>query len=128
MYRAGPQDAKGQVQLKMEHCATSSSEMIRNPKVKCRKKTPENKKRGSDKPWVNIADIFPGAKVELGRNYVELSLNAPLNCYEFAVFGTPMKNDRKRMQMGVFGEKPVQGRDWKIWVALFDDTRMAFQV
>ena len=128
MYRAGPQHTKGQVQLKMEHCATSSSEMIRNLKVKCRKKIPENKKRGSNKPWGNISDVFPDAKVELKRNYVELIINVPMDCYEFAVFGTPLKNDRKRMQMGVFGEKPVQGRDWKIWVTLFDDTRMAFQV
>ena len=128
VYKGGLQNTPGQPRLKMEHCAVSSGRNEMCLVVKCREKTPDHNVWTGIKPWVNISDVCPDAVVEDGHNYVTLSVNEPLANYEFAVFGRPQKNDRKRMQMGVFGEKPVQGRDWKIRVVLFDDTMMAFEV
>lgn len=128
VYKGVPQNTTGQPQLKMEHCAVSSGRNKMYVEVKLREKTPDHNVGTRIKPWVNSSDVCPHAVVEEGHNYVTLSVNEPLENYEFAVFGTPQKNDRKRMQMGVFGEKPVQGSDWKIRVVLFDDTMMAFEV
>ena len=96
--------------------------------VKCRKELPNHTKETSNEQWVSIASVFSEAYVMWKHNYVEVTVNSPEEKYELAVFGTPQTDDRKRMQIGIFGEKPKQGRDWKIWTRIFDDTMMAFEV
>lgn len=79
-------------------------------------------------PWMDINELYPNAEVEMKHNIVKVTIDSPQENHEFAVFGVPDVNDRKRMQVGLFGEKPLRGEDWKIWVIIFDDTMMAFQV
>lgn len=108
----------------MEHSALQGPNSQWNLEVKC--KVRENKT--SAKRWVNIWNIYPDAKVDLKRNEIELTISSPNEDHEFAVFGTPGTEDKKRMQMGIFGGKPKQGKRWQIFVTLFDDTMMAFKV
>ena len=110
--------------LKMEHSALQGRNSQWNLEVKY--KLRENK--ASTKRWVNIWNFYPDAKVELKHNVIELTISSPNEDHEFAVFGTPEIGDKKRMQMGIFGEKPTQGKHWHIFVTLLDDTMMAFQV
>lgn len=86
------------------------------------------KNKTSTKRWVNVWYFYPDAKVELKHNEIELTISSPNEDHEFAVFGTPEIKDKKRIQMGIFGGKPTQGKHWNIFVILFDDTMMAFKV
>ena len=108
----------------MEHSALQGPNSQWNLEVKC--KLRENK--ASTKRWVNIWNFYPDSKVELKHNEIELSISSPNEDHEFAVFGIPEIEDKKRMQMAIFGEKPIQGKHWHIFVTLFDDTMMAFKV
>jgi len=108
----------------MEHSAVQGPNSQWNLEVKCRVR--DNK--ACTKRWDNIWNFYPDAKVELKHNWIELSISSPSRDHEFAVFGTPKTEDKKRMQMAIFGRKPMQGIHWHICVTLFDDTLMAFKV
>lgn len=110
--------------FKMEHSALQGPNSQWNLEVKYK----ERENKASAKRWVNIWNFYPDAKVELKRNETELTISSPNENHEFAVFGTPEKEDKKRMQIGIFGGKPKQGKHWQIFVTLFDDTMMAFKV
>lgn len=109
--------------IKMEHAALQGPDSRWNLEVKY--KLRDNK--ASTKRWVNIWDFYSDAKVEPKHNEIELSISSPNEDHEFAVFGTPEIEDKKRMQMAIFGGKPIQGKHWPIFVTLFDDTMMAFK-
>ena len=110
----------------MEHCAKFSLGNKWNVAVKvCAQDSKINQKK---KHWVDVKEIYPDAIVEKSKNSIEVTLSSPKKNHEFAVFGTPDAVDKKRMQLGLFGEKPVTGKDWKILAILFDDTVMAYQV
>ena len=126
MYSAEASGKSGAVKLKMEHCAKLSLRNKWNVTVKvCVQDSKTNQKK---KRWINIKELYPDAIVEMSKNSVEVTLNSPKGNHQFAVFGTPDAIDKKRMQLGLFGEKPVIGKDWKIVPILFDDTVMAYQV
>ena len=126
MYFAGASAKSEAVKLKMEHCAKLSLGHNWNVAVKvCAQDSKINQKK---KLWVDIKELYPDAIVEMSKNSIEVTLNSPKENHQFAVFGTPDVIDKKRMQLGLFGEKPVTGRDWKILPILFDDTVMAYQV
>ena len=110
--------------FKMEHAALQGPNSQWNLEVKYKVR----KDNASVKRWVNISNFYPDAKVELKRNEIELTISSPNEDHKFAVFGTPDRGDKKRMQMGIFGGKPAQGKYWQIVVTLFDDTMMAFKV
>ena len=72
--------------------------------------------------------VSPEAKVQLKHNDIEVTLPSLQENVEIAAFGRPGKDDKKRMQMAIFAKRPRQGRDWKIWVYLVDDTSPACEV
>ena len=72
--------------------------------------------------------VYPEAEVQLKNNGIEVTLPSPEEDVEIAAFGRPGKDDKKRMQMAIFAKQPKQGRDWKIWVYLVDDTSPACEV
>ena len=113
----------------MEDCAFNgkSNRWLKEVKFRIQKShlAPGNNPKNS---WMDLHELYPNAEIEMKRNIVKVTIDSPQENHEFAVFGIPDVNDRKRMQVGLFGEKPLQGEDWKIWVILFDDTMMAFQV
>lgn len=113
----------------MEDCAFNGkgNRWLKEVKIRIQKShlAPRNNPKN---PWMDLHELYPNAEVEMKRNIVKVTIDSPQENHEFAVFGIPDVNDRKRMQVGLFGEKPLQGEDWKIWVILFDDTMMAFQV
>lgn len=123
MYSCDPGINSYQV-LKMEHCALEDPGSQWNLEVKCR---PRGSK-ASTEPWSNIYDFYPDANVKVKHNYIELTIPSPKEDHEFAVFGTPETKDKKRVQVGIFGKKPMQGKQWEVFVTLFDDTMMAFKV
>jgi len=106
----------------MEHSALQGPSSQWDLEVKYRQRG------NTTKRWVNIWNFYPDAKVELKHNEVELTISSPNEDHEFAVFGRPEIEDKKRMQMGIFGGKPTQGKHWHIFVTLFDDTMIAFKV
>lgn len=110
--------------LKIEHCALQEQGNQWNLEVKYR--LPGSKAPTS--PWIDVWDFYPDATVKVKHNYIELTIPSPKDFHEFAVFGIPEMKDKKRMQLGIFGEKPAEGKDWNIFVTLFDDTIMAFEV
>ena len=113
----------------MEDCAFNGKGNRWLKEVKFRTQKSHLAPRNNPKnPWMDLYKLYPNAEVEIKRNFVKVTIDSPQENHEFAVFGIPDVNDRKRMQVGLFGEKPLQGEDWKIWVILFDDTMMAFQV
>lgn len=120
--------AHGKVTFQMEDCAFNGkgNRWLKEVKFRIQKShlAPRNNPRN---PWMDLHELYPNAEVEMKRNIVKVTIDSPQENHEFAVFGFPDVNDRKRMQVGLFGEKPLQGEDWKIWVILFDDTMMAFQ-
>ena len=71
---------------------------------------------------------LPDAVVKQIHNDTEVTLPSLREDVEIAAFGRPGKDDRKRMQMTIFASRPTQGRDWKIWVYLVDDTNPACKV
>ena len=72
--------------------------------------------------------VYPEAEVQLKNNGIEVTLPSQEEDVEIAAFGRPGKDDKKRMQMAIFAKQPKQGRDWKIWVYLVDDTSPACEV
>ena len=72
--------------------------------------------------------VYPEAEVKLKHNDIEVTLPSLQEDVEIAAFRRPRKEDKKRMQMAIFAEQPKQGRDWKIWVYLVDDTSPACEV
>ena len=72
--------------------------------------------------------VYPDAKVQLIHNDIEVTLPSLQEDVEIAAFGRPGKDDKKRMQMAIFAKRPKQGRDWRIWVYLVDDTNPACKV
>ena len=72
--------------------------------------------------------VYPEAEVQLKNNGIEFTLPSLEEDVEIAAFGRPGKDDKKRMQMAIFAKQPKQGRDWKIWVYLVDDTSPACEV
>ena len=72
--------------------------------------------------------VYPEAEVQLKNNGIEVTLPSLEEDVEIAAFGRPGKDDKKRMQMAIFAKRPKQGRDWKIWVYLVDDTSPACEV
>ncbi|KAM7449381.1 hypothetical protein ABFA07_002748 [Porites harrisoni] len=120
--------AHGKVTFQMEDCAFNGKGNRWLKEVKCRIQKSHLAPRNNPKhPWMDLYELYPNAEVEMKRNIVKVTIDSPQENHQFAVFGIPDVNDRKRMQVGLFGEKPLQGEDWKIWVILFDDTMMAFQ-
>ena len=127
MYRND--QSHGKVTFEMEDCAFNGKGNRWFKNVKFRIQKPHFPARIERKnPWMDINELYPNAEVKMKHNIVEVTIDSPQENHEFAVFGVPDVNDRKRMQVGLFGEKPLQGEDWKIWVIIFDDTMMAFQV
>lgn len=113
--------------LEMEHSAANAKKSEWNLIVKCREKVRAIQETFSISYWANITEVFPDAEVKMLGKKVHLNLTEAMKNYEFAVFGKPGKNDRKRMQLGIFGSKPEKAQDWKIYGTLFDDTLMAFK-
>ena len=104
----------------VEHCAfTESPTSNWLVDVKCRT-------GGSD--WKSLSKANPKAEVQMKTNDISITLPPLQEDTEIAVFGKPGEHDLKRMQMYVFGAKPVQGRNWMIYVYICDDTDMAFEV
>jgi len=75
--------------------------------------------------WRSLMVVYPEAEVKLKHNDIEVTLPSLQEDVEIAAFGRPGKEDKKRMQMAIFAKRPKQGRDWKIWVYLVDDTSPA---
>ena len=78
--------------------------------------------------WRSLKEAYPDAKIEHKHNDIEVTLPSLQEDLEIAAFGRPGKDDQKRMQMATFGGRPSQGRNWKIWVYLVDDTTTAYKV
>ena len=78
--------------------------------------------------WRSLMVVYPEAEVKLKHNDIEVTLPSLQEDIEIAAFGRPGKDDKKRMQMAIFAKRPKQGRDWKIWVYLVDDTSPACEV
>ena len=78
--------------------------------------------------WRSLMVVYPEAEVKLKHNDIEVTLPSLQEDVEIAAFGRPGKDDKKRMQMAIFAKQPKQGRDWKIWVYLVDDTSPACEV
>ena len=72
--------------------------------------------------------VYPEAEVQSKHKDIEVTLPSLQEDVEIAAFGRPGKDDKKRMQMAIFAKQPKQGRDWKIWVYLVDDTSSACEV
>ena len=96
--------------------------------VKCRPVKESKGAAGQRKGWSPIKLICPNSSVEMKHNDIEVTLPSPREDLTFAAFGNPGKDDKKRMQMAIYARKAVQGRDWKIFVHLFDDTLLSFKV
>ena len=47
---------------------------------------------------------------------------------EIAAFGNPGEKDIKRKHIGIFGTDPVKGSKWIVYIYVFDETTVAFQV
>ena len=65
---------------------------------------------------------------KIDHNFINLTTPWPEEEHEFAVFGTPEKEDKKRMQLGIFGENRAKGKKALFHAVFFDDTLMAFKV
>ncbi|PFX28743.1 Netrin receptor UNC5C [Stylophora pistillata] len=94
-------------------CRTLSSHQERNTTNSC--------------GWREVTDVFPDARVEQKHNDIVVTFPQLKEDIEIAAFGIPGTEDQKRMKMAIFGEKPTQGRDWKLKVYLIDDSTIAFK-
>ena len=108
--------------FRMEHSALNGSKSEWKMEVKFRPKGNNVAK------WQNISVHYPGATTEIDHNFITLTIPWPEEEHEFAVFGTPEKDDKKRMQLGIFGESLAKGKNASFHAVLFDDTLMAFEV
>ncbi|XP_022785481.1 uncharacterized protein LOC111325831 [Stylophora pistillata] len=79
------------------------------------------------KQWRSVTEYYRDATVKINHNIIELTIPSPNENHEFAVFGKPEIEDKKRMQVGLFGKKPTKGNNILVHVVLFDDTLMAFE-
>nr|XP_058953109.1 uncharacterized protein LOC131780529 [Pocillopora verrucosa] len=105
----------------MEHSALNGSKSEWKMEVKFRPKG------GNVAKWQNISVHYPGATTEIDHNFINLTIPWPEEEHEFAVFGTPEKEDKKRMQLGIFGESLAKGKNALFHAVLLDDTLMAFE-
>ena len=108
--------------FRMEHSALNGSKSEWKMEVKFRPKG------GNVAKWQNISVHYPGATTEIDHNFITLTIPWPEEEHEFAVFGTPEKDDKKRMQLGIFGESLAKGKNASFHAVLLDDTLMAFEV
>ena len=101
-----------------------------NIEVQCRPQKLSHVKGASHQrdSWRSLREAFPNAKIKHKHNDIEVTLPRLQEDIEIAAFGRPEKDDQKRMQMATFGRQPSQGRNWKIWVYLVDDTTTAYKV
>lgn len=117
--------ARGQrtdsTKFRMEHSALNGSKGNWKIEVKFRPKGDTVAK------WQDVSVYYPGATTEIDHNFVNLTISWPKEEHEFAVFGTPEIEDKKRMQLGIFGEYPAKGNNASFHAILFDDTLMAFK-
>lgn len=123
MYGSDPQNNGDQV-FKIEHCALQVRGNKWNLELKCRPRGYKDSKTR----WIDVWDYYPDATVKIQHNYIGLTIPSPKEYHEVALFGIPEITDKKRMQIGIFGGKATNGKDWTILVTLFDDTMMAFKV
>ncbi|CAH3143299.1 unnamed protein product, partial [Porites evermanni] len=110
----------------IEHCClmTRGNEWV--IEVKCRPVQHDIREGSQQKRnWRSLMEVYPNAIVKQKHNDTEVILPPLREDVEIAAFGRPGKDDRKRMQMAIFASRPTQGRDWKIWVYLVDDTNPA---
>ncbi|KAJ7382360.1 Netrin receptor unc5c [Desmophyllum pertusum] len=108
----------------IEHCCLRAPGNKWNIAIKCR--TPPKKSQNTS-IWIDVIELYPNAKIEDKHNDIEVTLPPLQEGLEIAAFGTPGKDDQKRMQMAIFGRNPTQGRNWKIRVYLIDDSTIAFK-
>ncbi|KAJ7382364.1 Netrin receptor unc5c [Desmophyllum pertusum] len=90
--------------------------------IKCRPILHVSSDSSAKNSWRNVEEVYPDAKIEEKHNDIEVTLPSLREDIEVAAFGTPRKDDQKRMQMAIFGRNPTQGSDWKIRIYLLDDT------
>ena len=113
----------------IEHCClmTRGNEWV--IEVKCRPVQHDIREGSQQKRnWRSLMEVYPNSIVKQKHNDTEVILPPLREDVEIAAFGRPGKDDRKRMQMATFASRPTQGRDWKIWVYLVDDTNPACKV
>ncbi|XP_078372814.1 uncharacterized protein LOC144656467 isoform X2 [Oculina patagonica] len=122
VYGSDPQNNGDQV-FKIEHCALQVRGNKWNLELKCRPRGYKDSKTR----WIDVWDYYPDATVKIQHNYIGLTIPSPKEYHEVALFGIPEITDKKRMQIGIFGGKATNGKDWTIFVTLFDDTMMAFK-
>lgn len=122
IYQNGPTPPKP---ILLEHCCLMVKGNTWVTSVKCRPHSNQSKEK---KKWQNIKEVYPDAKVETKHNDIRLTLPVLRESLEVAAFGTPGKDDQKRMQMTIFGKEPTKACDWHIRVYLIDDSEMAFKV
>ena len=122
LYSINREQRGDSIHFRMEHSALNGSKSKWKMEVKFRPK-------GNDvAKWQNISIYYPGATTEIDHNFISLTIPWPEEEHEFAVFGTPEKEDKKRMQLGIFGENPAKGKNALFHAVFFDDTLMAFKV
>ena len=108
----------------IEHCCLMTRDNKWDINVKCRVSGASHQTDS----WRSLKEEYPDAKIEHKHNDIEVTLPSLQEDIEIAAFGRPGKDDQKRMQMATFGGRPSQGRNWKIWVYLVDDTTTAYRV
>ena len=122
LYSVNRRQRGNSTHFRMEHSALNGSKSKWKMEVKFRPK-------GNDvAKWQNISVYYPGATTEIDHNFINLTIPWPEEEHEFAVFGTPEKEDKKRMQLGIFGENRAKGKNALFHAVFFDDTLMAFKV
>ncbi|XP_066028643.1 uncharacterized protein [Pocillopora verrucosa] len=121
LYSVNRRQRGNSTHFRMEHSALNGSKSKWKMEVKFRPK-------GNDvAKWQNISVYYPGATTEIDHNFINLTIPWPEEEHEFAVFGTPEKEDKKRMQLGIFGENRAKGKNALFHAVFFDDTLMAFK-
>ena len=80
--------------------------------------------------WQDILEVLPEAKLTVKKTTVivqipEKDISSPTS---FVVVGSHGPGSHKRMQVTVFGTKPVLGKDWSINACLVDDDQNALKV
>ena len=114
----------------IEHCCLMTRGNKWNIDVKCRPQKLSHVKGASHQTdsWRSLKEAYPDVVIEHKHNDIEVTLPSLQEDIEIAAFGRPGKDDQKRMQMATFGREASQGRNWKIWLYLVDDTTTAYRV
>ena len=112
----------------IEHCCLMTEGNTWDIAIKCRPILHVSSDSSAKNSWRNVEEVYPGAKIEEKHNDIQVTLPSLREDIEVAAFGTPRKDDQKRMQMAIFGRNPTQGSDWKIRIYLLDDTITAVKV